>query len=250
MQVATNTSLVRRRTRQAQVLSLLGLAVLLAGLLANLRQPSAGAAVGYFTLILGTTLSLIGISLSDKWVRPPRADVALTRALDRLGAGYKLYNWLLPAEHVLLTPAGVLVILVKSHAGRVECHAGRWRHRRSAWERIRDMGRRPLGRPDAELTAEIEAFGRLPGLAESGAPLPGAADGVIVFTSRDVRLAVDECGQTSVHVGDLREWLREWMRGRQTLTPAVRRRLQSALDAAEAGQADAPPGERASRRRR
>ena len=65
------------------------------------------------------------------------------------GAGqpHRLYNYILPAEHVLLTPAGITVFQVRRIAGPISCTGDKWTHKRSLMRRLRLGADEQVGEP-------------------------------------------------------------------------------------------------------
>ena len=90
MKVVTDKKLVAQGQKYGKIASLVGLAVLIAGLLVSFRQMSILLAYG--CLIVGFIISNIGIYLANKWVREPRADQALAKVLKGFDDKYTLYN--------------------------------------------------------------------------------------------------------------------------------------------------------------
>jgi len=158
---------------------------------------------------------------------PPRADEALEAGLKGAGAGYLLYNWALPADHVLLAPWGVAIFAVFNHEGPASVSGSTWRDRRPIWRRLLSLGRRPLRDPTRWL--ELEASGLRQGLSTVSDP-PGDVplETVAVFTRQGIDLDVADAEMPVLRAERLRDWLRG--EGRRTkLPPAQRRRLERGL---------------------
>ena len=238
MKVVTNTRLASRRRRQAALLALGGLAMLLVGLVVNLvgvRSGSGGKAylvAAYVALLAGTVASWVGMALSDRWSMPPRADEALAAGLKGSGAGFHLYNWVLPADHVLLTPWGLIVFAVFNHEGPATVKGSKWKDRRPIWRRMLSLGRRPVREPSRWLQLEVDALAK--GLATAcDQPVDVRIDTVAVFTRSGIELSVEDPEMPVLRAEDLRDWLRGDGRG-ANLPPSVRRRLERGLAALSA----------------
>src|SRR5207237_7516585 len=116
----TDQSQIERKTKFAKYASLGGLTIMLPGLviaLGGLANPSFTApgyvALSYVSLIVGTVVATIGGRMTERWLTEPRDDQRLERALKGLDKRYRLVNFYTPADHVLLTPTGLYVIVVK-----------------------------------------------------------------------------------------------------------------------------------------
>ncbi len=225
MHVLTHTALAERRRRQAFVLSLSGVVVLIIGLIVNFRSLFAPALA---LLMVGAALSWAGTALADRWVTPPRADRALAEGLrERTGRVYRLYNWVLPADHVLSAPWGLTVFAIFNQDGQVRIQGSRWHDGRPLWQRVFRLGRRSLRHPGALLDLEIKALREaLAGADPALAAVP--IEGVAVFTHPAAELRVDQPDLPVLRAFELGDWVRG-AKQRPRLGSAVGRRLDEVL---------------------
>lgn len=153
MNILINTKLVKRYTRIGQVLMFSGMAILVAGMIVNIRVPeminlSLGA------LLAGFLLSQVGIQISNKWSRQPRPYDTINKALKGLDGRYTLYHYTTPASHLLLGPSGLWVIQPKYQGGTISYNKGRYRQKGGNLY-LKIFGQEGIGRPDLELQAEV-----------------------------------------------------------------------------------------------
>ena len=153
MNILINTKLVKRNTRIGQALMFSGMAILIAGLILNIRMPeminlSLGA------LLVGFLLSQVGIQFSNKWARQPRPYETINKALKGLDGRYTLYHYTTPASHLLLGPSGLWVIQPKYQGGTISYSKGRYRQKGGNLY-LKIFGQDGIGRPDLEVQAEI-----------------------------------------------------------------------------------------------
>ena len=127
MRVYNNERIIRRRARVAQIANLGGMAVLAAGLVISLTKPEWALFTLVF-LIIGVIASQYGIATAYRYARKPRLDEELASALKGLDDRYRLYNYVLPAYHVLLSPKRVYALVAKGIGGRIICEGRRFRH--------------------------------------------------------------------------------------------------------------------------
>lgn len=156
MQVVTDKKLIAQGQKYGKIASAIGLAALVLGLIISFRQMSLLLAYG--CLIVGFILSNIGIYLANKWVREPRADQALARVLKGFDDKYTLYNYYLPAQHVLLTPSGLVTFVVKPQSGKIRYDGKRWRHKLGLSRIFRFFAEEGLGDPIKEAQQEAAAL--------------------------------------------------------------------------------------------
>jgi hypothetical protein len=187
MQVITNEKLIRNRARLGRVASFAGLAVLILGLVASFYSQWLLASFG--CLFVGFVLSQVGIYHANRWVKEPRADQTLDKILKGFDDRYHLYNYVLPAPHVLLAPFGLCVIKLRQQGGSVRCRGGKWHHS-IGWRRLLYLfGQEGVGNPTKEVQAEVEKLRRFLArrLPEDGVPI----EGMVVFTNPQVDLETE-----------------------------------------------------------
>jgi hypothetical protein len=227
MRLTTNEKLIERQSKIARYATFGGLAVLLGSLVTSFTG-NFPIAVAYGLLFVGFILAYIGALLANKWIKEPRADTALAKALKGLDNKYHLYNYLLPANHVLLAPTGLILFKVKSNDGKISVHDEKWSSP-FRWSRLLGgMGQEPLGNPAADLRSDIDKIKKLlADRVEDAGMVP--VDGYIVFSDPRAELSVENSPVPIVRVQDLKEVLRKSKRG-PVLPPKLLDGLQHALD--------------------
>ncbi len=181
----------------------------------------------YIALMIGIIVSSIGIYNADKWLKEPRADQSLAATLKALDNKHRLYSYLLPAEHVLLTPAGLTILKVKRHEGKIECRDDRWRHRQGFWRAFSSFSRERLGNPTRELQYEMRQMQQFLAQRPPGTEVP--LDGFVVFTSPAAVLDIQNCSVPVVALKQLKGSLRKAGKdGRMSET--IRREVERVLD--------------------
>ena len=226
MRLTTNDKLVKQRSTWARYLTFAGMALLIGSVVTTFATDQI--ALAYATLFAGFITAMIGSYLANKWVKSPRADQVLEKSLKGFDNKHHLYNYLLPAEHVLATPSGVLVLKTKQHDDQITCQNGRW-NRPWKWTRLFGaMAQEPLGDPIAEMNYEIEKMQQLlANKIENAATIP--VEGFVVFTDPRARLTMDDPSLPVVMASDLKDTLRKSKRT-QTLPPPVSENLDSVLN--------------------
>ena len=224
IRITTNKKLIQRQSKIARYATFAGLGVLLVSLISSFTNIS-NIVFSYISLFIGLVFAYIGSTLANKWIREPRADKALEKGLKGFDNKHHLYNYLLPASHVLLAPSGLLIFLVKPLDGEIICRDDKWK-RSWRWSRLfGGMGQEPLGNPSADVAKEIQAMRALIGESFNQVPM----DGYAVFTDPKVTLNIENAAVPAVRVGDLKETLRKAKRG-PTLPSPLYERLEQVLD--------------------
>ena len=122
MQIIRDDTLVARRKRIGQIASLVGIGIIGGGLVFTWVGPNQDVSpqlllyVPLATLVVGFILSNIGMYFTNRWGRSPRPDEVLDKSLKGMNRAYRLYHFVLPAPHVLLTPSGPVVLTVNGRA--------------------------------------------------------------------------------------------------------------------------------------
>jgi hypothetical protein len=207
LRVLNNDALISRRAKTAQISNLVGLGALGAGLVISLARPQ-WALYTLGLLIIGVVASQYGIVQAFRFARRPRPDQELADALKGLDDRYRLYNFLFPADHVLLTPKALYVVVLKSVAGKVICEGRSCKQERrfSLGRLLRLFSPEALGDPMREARWEQEALTRW--LSKNPEVGEVTVEPMIVFLSPQVDLDVRNPEVPAIRAKALKETLR------------------------------------------
>lgn len=203
---------VRRYSRLGNVLSVTGLAVMIASIVLAFTRPEA------FSLILaasfsGLTLSQVGMILRNRWGRHPRMDELLDEALKGLDDRYAIFHYLLGASHALFSPAGAFALCTSDADGEILYQNGTWvrlRPRpsllsRSRQQRLPD----PAGQVEADARRMARQVQRLLRLEHELPVRP-----ILVFVHPGAQLTAEGAPFPTVHLKKLKAYLRSLPRAR------------------------------------
>ncbi len=221
---------IARLARAAQIISLVGLLVLVAGLLIIFFSRDTRIFLFQLAaLVIGFALSQVGLYLSHRYVRRPRPDQVLDKAAGKFARkDGRLYHYLLPAPHVLLLPTGVVVLLAKYQNGQISAHGDQWRQAGLGMRRY--FGREGLGNPTREAEAMTAKVAALVKEAAPTADVPVLP--VIVFTTQNIdNLDVKESRIPATHFSKLSAVLRQQTMGLKPLPRADYEAVRAAFDA-------------------
>ena len=127
MKIYIDRPKVNARATLANVMSVGGLLLLLASVVAPLFVPAL-AGISLLLLAAGGIIAMVGIYYSNRWIRKPRPEDSLDKALKAFDDNYRLYHYpKLPCDHVLLTPSGIVLMEVVNLAGSFSYRRGRWK---------------------------------------------------------------------------------------------------------------------------
>ncbi len=200
---------IARYKTWAPRLLLAGLLSLIGGMVILFVLPDNPNVIFYqlIAMLVGWILSQIGTYLSHRYVRSPRPDETLDKAVKPVAGNSRMYHHILPAPHVLLTPAGPIVFNLKFQSGDISYQDGKWRQRGIGLRRF--FGQEGLGKPGEEAESMVKS---LAGFIHKEAPdieeVPIGA--MIVFTTEKIKsLNVDESEIPAMHYSKVRKFLRK-----------------------------------------
>ncbi len=228
MRAYTNTKHIKRQARIARYATFGGLAVLVGSLFLSFNAGNENLIIAYATLLVGFVLAYIGSLLANKYIREPRADQALEKALKGFDNKHHLYSFLLPAEHVLLTPTGLIVFRVKSNDGKIQFANQKWRTPFRIARLFGGMGREALGDPIADLGMEMTRLKKFLAARVDNAAL-APIEGYVVFSDPNAQLDIQDPLSPAVSADELKNTLRKSKRA-APLTPQLYATLQKTLD--------------------
>jgi hypothetical protein len=215
MRVIRDEDHIRIRSSIGQYATLGGLLALLVSLVLSFVNQE------WFVLMLvsalvGFILSAIGGFFADRYAGPFAHHEAAAEMLKGLDYSHTFFQYTLPASHVLLSPGGCTVFVVKSQAGQVsyDSEAGKWKHRQR-WKFFHQMmGKEALGTPHEEAEHERQKLRRyLDEHLEEADEVPVQA--VILFVNPDVELDADGAPVPAIY----RKKIKGWLRGPGDLEP-------------------------------
>jgi hypothetical protein len=195
---------VNARATLANAASVGGLLLLLASVLAPIFWQSL-APFALVLLLVGGVASMVGIYLANRWVRRPRPEESLGKALKSFDDNYRLYHYpALPCDHLLLTPSGLVGLEVVNLAGRFTYRDRRWRESMTMGRALRYLVEPRVGDPVVVAEGISEELDRwLKAHLSTGAAVPVKI--LTVFTHPSVELEVDSPSVPAHKVDKLRK---------------------------------------------
>jgi len=149
MKIIIDRQKVNARAQLANVASVGGLIMLLASVLIPLFLP-AWINFSSVLFVVGLGAAMIGIYFANRWVRKPRPEESLGKALKSLDDHYHIYHYpSLPCDHVLLTPMGVIALEVVNLSGSFSYRNGHWKEAMTFGRAIRYIVEERVGDPMA-----------------------------------------------------------------------------------------------------
>jgi len=209
MRIIKNEALIKRNSRIGQWTSLGALVVLGIGMYLSFQRPDLFAySIG--ALILGFTMTQVGMYFSNRFGRSPRPDEKLDAGLKGLPGDVTLYHYSSPVPHLLVGPMGVWALLPYHQRGSITYDRNRWRIRGGGFMQayMTIFGQEGLGRPDTEAAGQIQVVSKhlAARMEESSVPPINA---VLVFTQDRAEVDSEGAPLPAVHLKKLKDLLRQ-----------------------------------------
>ncbi len=211
-----------------------GMVVLIVGFLLGIF--SSGQQILLYqglAMLIGLPMSQGGLYLINRYGRSPRPDQLLDQALGKTVSNGRIYHYLLPTPHVLLSDNGLIVFVLKYQGGKIRADGDQWQQKIFFMRKL--FGTESLGNPtrDAE-RAGADLSNYLQKVAPEVAQKNIGIQPVIVFTTNINDLDVKESRIPAMHYTKLRGYMKQTMTNSAPLPKADYAALQAALDQAAA----------------
>jgi membrane protein implicated in regulation of membrane protease activity len=195
---------MKKRSQQA---TLVGFLFLIGGFVLVFMEVANLFLFQLLALLIGWILSQVGIYLAHRYVRSPRPDEILDEAVKPAARQGRMYHFILPAPHVLLTKAGPVVFNLKYQSGDISADGDKWKQQGIGFRRF--FGQEGLGKPTREVQTMIE---NMAGFIRKNAPevdeVPIGA--MIVFTSKNIKnLNVADSTIPAMHFSKVKGFLKD-----------------------------------------
>lgn len=207
MVILRDEEYMAKQKKRSQQASLVGFAFLLGGFVLVFINIQNLIVFQLVALLVGFGLSQYGLYLAHRFGRSPRPDEVLDDAIKKVARDSRLYHYVLPAPHVLLTKAGPIVFVLKYQTGNIMAEGDNWRQTGIGFRRF--FGQEGLGNPTKEADKAVSA---LAGYVNQHAP---ELDEVliapmIVFTSKNIKnLDVADSNIPAMHFSKVKGFLRQ-----------------------------------------
>ena len=126
MKIIKNEKIIKRNSKIGQWTSLAALIILGGGMYISFTRTDLFV-YSIAALLVGFTLTQIGMYMGNRWGRSPRPDEKFDAGLKGLPGDYTIYHFVTPASHLLVGPGGVWALLPYRQRGVVTYVKNRWR---------------------------------------------------------------------------------------------------------------------------
>jgi len=229
MKIIKNEKLIKRNAQIGSWTSLAALAVLGLGMYISFTRPELFV-YSLIALLLGFTLTQIGMYMGNKFGRSPRPDEKLDAGLKGLQNEFIMYHYTTPVSHLLVGPGGVWVVMPYHQRGQVVFQKNRWRMSGGGFLQgyMRIFGQEGLGRPDIEIDNEIKSLKKhlLKHMDESEIPEIKA---LMVFTNDEVEVEAEDSTVPAMKTKQLKDFIRQKAKEKKLSSETIQK-LKTALE--------------------
>lgn len=227
MESHLNQPFLAKRQKYARWGSFIGLGALVLGLMTSTRSPL----LSYAFLVIGLLAASFGSYTASRYVREPRPDQVLDKALEGLDKRYALYHYYFATPHVLASHLGLTVFLPKVQEGEITYENGRWRHR-AGWRKFLQLfGEPSLSRPHVELGEDVRWLKEWIDAAMPGDDIP--VTGAVIFTNPRATVHASKAPVPALTADQLERFVKQDLRGQvSALSTAKQKELRRVLDEA------------------
>ena len=229
MKIIKNETLIKRNAKIGGWTSIAALVVLGLGMYISFTRPELFI-YSLLALLLGFTLTQIGMYLGNKFGRSPRPDEKLDAGLKGLQNEFVMYHYTTPVSHLLVGPAGVWVVKPFHQRGQVTFAKNRWRMSGGGFLQnyMRIFGQEGLGRPDVEIESDIRALKKHLSnkLDESEVP---EINTMMVFTHDEVEIHAEDAPIPAMKLKQVKEFVRQKAKEKKLSAETISK-LKTALE--------------------
>jgi len=209
MKIIKNEKLIKRNGTIGSWLSLGALGVLGLGMYISFTRTDLFI-YSLAALLIGFTLTQIGMYMGNKFGRSPRPDEKLDAGLKGLQNEFVMYHYTTSASHLLVGPAGVWVFMPYHQRGQVIFKKNRWRMSGGGFLQayMRFFGQESLGRPDVEIEGEIRSLKKYLSKRMDESDIP-EINALMVFTHDEVEIDAEDAPVPVMKLKQIKDFFRQ-----------------------------------------
>ncbi len=209
MKIIKNEKLIKRNATIGNWTSIATLVILGGGMYISFKRTELFA-YSLIALLVGFTLTQIGMYMGNKFGRSPRPDEKLDAGLKGLQNDFVMYHYTTPASHLLVGPGGVWVVMPYHQRGQVMFKKNRWRMSGGGFLQsyMRIFGQEGLGRPDIEIDSEITSLKKYLSKKMDESQIP-EINALMVFTNDDVEIDGEDSPVPAMKLKQVKEFMRQ-----------------------------------------
>jgi len=149
MKQIINEKQIKRNKRIGNITSIVGIAILAAGLILNINPTPTRTLISFGALVIGFIIAQISTYFVTKFGRSPRFDEIIADNLSKLNNKYTLFVYSSPVPILLTGPSGLWIPISVSASGEIY-YDKKWKQSGGNFL-LKIFGQENLGRPETEV---------------------------------------------------------------------------------------------------
>jgi len=209
MKIIKNEKRIKRNGTIANSVQLGAIAVLGVGMYISFNKPELFS-FALASLLLGFTMTQIGMYMGNRYGRSPRPDEKLDAGLKGLQNEFSIYHFITPATHLLVGPAGIWVLMPYHQRGQVTFSKNRWKMSGGGFLQgyMRIFGQESLGRPELETENEVNSINKYLAKHMEESEIP-EINALMVFTSDGVEIEGEDAPIPAMKLKQIKDFFRQ-----------------------------------------
>ncbi len=209
MKIIKNEKLIKRNSTIGNFTSIGALVVLGVGMYISLKRTDLFI-YALVALLIGFTLTQVGMYMGNRYGRSPRPDERLDTGLKGLSGDYTIYHYMTPVSHLLVGPAGVWLLMPYFQRGQVTFKKNRWQMSGGGFIQgyMRVFGQENLGRPDIEVDNEVNGLKKFLAKQMEESQIPEIKP-LMIFTNDDVEINAGETPIPAMKLKQVKDFIRQ-----------------------------------------
>lgn len=209
MKVYKNERLISRNARIGQYTSIGALLILGAGMYISFQRQDLFL-WSVAALVVGFTMTQIGMSYTNRWGRKPRPDEQIDAALKGLPSDLAIYHYMSPVPHLLVGPAGMWILQAYHQRGKITYARNRWRLTGGGFMQgyMSIFGQEGLGRPEIDVAAETGSLRRYLAKHVEDSQIP-EIQSALVFTNDQIEIDAPDAPIPAMKLKQIKEFFRQ-----------------------------------------
>ena len=149
MKKVVNEKLINRNKKIGNILTIAGAAILIGGLILNIRPDPTRTILSLAALIVGFVIAQISSYYVSRFVRSPRFDEIIADNLSKLNNDYTFYAYSGPVPMLLVGPHGIWIPIPLTASGEIH-YDGKWKQSGGNFF-LKFFGQETIGKPEKDI---------------------------------------------------------------------------------------------------
>jgi hypothetical protein len=156
MKLVINEKLIKRNKTIGNVMSFVGIAILIGGLVVSFNPTPTKTIISFASLIVGFIVSQASTFFVNRFARDPRFDEVIADNLNKLNNDYTLYVYSSPIPILLVGPQGFWMPVPVSASGEIY-YDKKWKQHGGSFL-LKLFGQENIGKPEVDVEANEKAL--------------------------------------------------------------------------------------------